>query len=74
MQFYYYSVKVPLNAILKVYYNRFTCIQGKSMIIYIAASAHFLQCLKLFEKRFPSDWSDGSVCCDWLTAYGMCRK
>jgi len=61
-------------------YNRLTCTQGQKLfnflIIYIAESALFSQCLIWFSKPFSlskphlsesllcSDWSDGPVCCD----------
>jgi len=74
----YAILKVP-NFALEVFYKRFTCIQGrKILIIYIAA-----QCLQQFDKGLNlskpliskslpcSDCSDVPVCCDWSTLQQM---
>jgi len=77
-------LKIP-NVVFEVCYEMFTCKQGQKhlhfLIILIAASALFLQFLKLFDKGYIlykhhfservlcSDWSDDPVCCDWSTLF-----
>jgi len=53
------------------------------IFLYYTASALFSECLKWFDKGFSlskpllsnsllcSDWSDGPVCCDWLTKHSL---
>lgn len=77
--FFYRYFTIGLNASKVI---KKTTTHFNFVIIYIAASPHFSQCLEwivqgfdlskaLLSEWFCCDWSDGPVCCDWPTIYSM---